>query len=376
MIRFLHTADWQLGMVRHFFSEGVQEKFTQARFDAIRTLGHIAKAHDCHFMVVCGDVFESNQVDRKTVNRALEALKESSIPVFLLPGNHDPLNAGSVYRSTTFLERKPAHVHVIQDTTPISLGEHLQIIGAPWTSKRPVRDLVAEALAPLEAAPDVKRVCVAHGAIDVLSPNSDDPALISLVNAERALTEGKIHYLALGDRHSLTEVGQSGCVLYAGTPESTDYDEQKPGFALVVEIDTNDVRTKEVHVGNWHFIERERVDLNTIEDLEALHTWLNGVQDKERTILKVRLTGTLTLLLHGQLYGLLDDFRELLGAIEIRADELIVVPEDSDFADLGFSGFTSGTVERLRSMVAEPGSDSITARDSLALLVRLARATE
>ena len=43
MIRFLHTGDWQLGMTRHFFSEGVQERFAQSRFDAIRELGRIAK---------------------------------------------------------------------------------------------------------------------------------------------------------------------------------------------------------------------------------------------------------------------------------------------------------------------------------------------
>jgi len=77
--RFLHTGDWQLGMTRHFFSEGVQERFAQSRFDAIRELGRIAEEENCQFMVVCGDVFESYQVDRKTVSRALEALKEELI---------------------------------------------------------------------------------------------------------------------------------------------------------------------------------------------------------------------------------------------------------------------------------------------------------
>jgi len=40
-------------MTRHFFSKGVQEKFAQSRFGAIRELGRIAK-EDCRFMVVCG----------------------------------------------------------------------------------------------------------------------------------------------------------------------------------------------------------------------------------------------------------------------------------------------------------------------------------
>ena len=74
MIRFLHTGDWQLGMTRHFFSEGVHERFAQSRFDVARELGRIAEEENCQFMVVCGDVFESNLVDRKTVLRAIEAL--------------------------------------------------------------------------------------------------------------------------------------------------------------------------------------------------------------------------------------------------------------------------------------------------------------
>jgi DNA repair exonuclease SbcCD nuclease subunit len=61
-------------MTRHFFSEGIQERFAQSRFDAIRELGRIAEGEDCHFMVVCGDVFESNLIDRKTVSRVLKAL--------------------------------------------------------------------------------------------------------------------------------------------------------------------------------------------------------------------------------------------------------------------------------------------------------------
>ena len=105
MIRFLHTGDWQLGMTRHFFSEGVQERFAQSRFDAIRRLGQIAKEENCDFMVVCGDVFEFNFVDQKTVVRACEALKDVSVPVYLLPGNHDPLNAASVFRNEMFLDK-------------------------------------------------------------------------------------------------------------------------------------------------------------------------------------------------------------------------------------------------------------------------------
>ena len=187
--------------------------------------------------------------------------------------------------------------------------------------------------------------------MDSISPNPDDPAVISLASAEEALSKGKIHYLALGDRHSLTEIGKHGRIGYAGTPEPTDYDETKPGHALVVEIDEEKVITKEVRVGTWHFLERERLDLNTQEDIEALRGWLEGLEDKERTIVKLRLVGALSFLLHGQLEDLLGNVRELLGALEIRSDDLVMIPQDTDFTDLGFSGFASRTVERLRSKI-------------------------
>ncbi len=370
--RFLHTGDWQLGMTRHFFSEGVQERFAQSRFDAIRELSRIAKDENCQFMVVCGDVFESNLVDRKTVLRAIEALKDVSVPVYLLPGNHDPLNAASVYRSTTFLERKPPHVHVIEDTNPILADKGIEIIGIPWTSKRPLQDLVALATGQLEAAVNTMRVCVAHGMVDSLSPNVDDPALISLRSAEAAIAQNKIHYLALGDRHSLTKVGDSNCVWYAGTPEQTDYKELKPGFAIVVTINEEGVTTKEVNTGRWKFIERAQIDLNSKEDIDALRAWVENLENKERTVVKLRFVGALSLSLHGELEEIISHAQEILGAVETRMGNLAVIPEDADFTDLGFSGFANSTVERLRSNVEESGPDSVTSRDALALLVRLA----
>jgi DNA repair exonuclease SbcCD nuclease subunit len=372
-VRFLHTGDWQLGITRHFLSEGVQERFAQSRFDAIRELGRIAKEEDCKFMVVCGDVFESNLVDRKTVSRAIEALKDVPVPIYLLPGNHDPLNAASVYRSTTFLERKPAHVHVIEDTAPIRVDDCIEIVGIPWTSKRPLQDLVDLTTGKLEPSVDSLRICVAHGMADTLSPDPDDPALISLHAAENAISQNKIHYLALGDRHSFTKVGDSGRIWYAGTPEPTDYNEVKPGFALVASISKEGVTTKDVNVGRWKFIKREQVDLNTREDIEALRGWLENLEDKERTVVKLRLVGALSLSLYGELEELLSHVQEILGAVETRTDNLVIMPEDADFKDLGFSGFASCTVERLRSNVEESGGpDSVTSRDALALIVRLA----
>ena len=78
MTKFLHTADWQLGMTRHFLSDEAQARFTAARIEAITTIGALAVQEGCSFVVVGGDVFESNQVERQVVVRSLEAMKATS----------------------------------------------------------------------------------------------------------------------------------------------------------------------------------------------------------------------------------------------------------------------------------------------------------
>ena len=373
MIRFLHTSDWQLGMTRHFLSEGAQERFSQARFDAIRTMGRIAKEENCQFMLVCGDAFESNQVDRKTVARALEALKEVPVPVYLLPGNHDPLNAASVYRSSTFIERKPAHVTVIEHANPIQAADGLEIVGAPWTSKRPVSNPIEEALNALPLANGILRICAGHGVVDLLAPDRESAGVIALAPIERAISEGKVHFVALGDRHSLTKVGTADRIWYSGTPEATDFSETQSGFALVVEVGEDRVAAKEVPIGQWRFMERRRVDLNTGDDMEALRQWLEKIDNKERTVLRLHLVGSVSLALHSLLQNHLLAARDVLTSLEVREDDLLVLPGDPDFADLGFSGFADGTVQRLRSKIADGGDEGAAARDVLMLLLRLAR---
>src|ERR1700674_5735857 len=115
-VRFVQTADWQLGMRPYYLDERTQELFAEARFDAIRQIGRVAQHEACDCVVVAGDVFE-NQPDRRTVARALDAMATIPLPVYLLPGNHDPLEPGSVYRSTAFTSRKPENVHVLDTPT-------------------------------------------------------------------------------------------------------------------------------------------------------------------------------------------------------------------------------------------------------------------
>ena len=372
MIRFLHTSDWQLGMTRRFLSEEAQARYTQARFDAIRTMGRIAKEKQCQFMLVCGDSFESNQVDRKTVARAIEALKDVSVPVYLLPGNHDPLNAASVYRSSTFIEKKPAHVHIIENAEPVQVGEGFELVVAPWLSKRPNGNPIVDLLNALPPAGSIKRICVGHGIIDIFTPDKEAENVIAVSRLEAAISEGKVHFIALGDRHSLTKVGSGDRIWYSGTPESTDFREDHSGSCQIVNLDGDHVTTEEVKIGQWSFIE-ELVDLNTAADVESLRKKLEDIPNRERSVVKLVLKGSLTLSLHGILQNHILAAKDVLAGSLINEDNLLVIPNDTDFTDLGFSGFADATVKRLRDKIDQGGNEGAVAREAFMLLLRLSK---
>jgi hypothetical protein len=83
--------------------------------------------------------------------------------------------------------------------------------------------------------------------------------------------------------------------------------------------------------------------------------------------------GSLSLFLSAELQNNLLAAKDLFGAFEVREDDLLILPDDADFANLGFSGFADETIQQLRAKIAAGGDECITARDALMLLLRLAK---
>lgn len=365
-MRFVATADWQLGMTAHYLGAEARPRFAQARIDAIRRVGEVAAAHDAEFILVCGDVFESNQLDRAVVARAFDALREVTVPVYLLPGNHDPLDAASIYRSKEFTGGCPAHVHVLDAPGVHRVREGVEIVAAPWFSKAPLSDLVADALADVEPSDAIVRVVAGHGT--VLGIDRHNPAGISEPALSQALQDGKARFAVLGDRHSTTRVADH--IWYPGAPEVTSRREDDPGNVLVVDIGDTDVTVDKVAVGSWTFV-HHRAGLDSADDVETLRAWLADQPAKDRTAVWLSLTGTLTVGSKASLDEVVDQAGDLYALIEFwdRHTDLAVLPADGEFADLGLSGFAQQAVDELVALL--DGDQSDAARDALGLLYRL-----
>ena len=373
VVKFIHTADWQLGMTRHFLDIEAQARFSQARVEVIRSIGRLARMHDCSFVVVGGDVFETNFVDRQVIVRALDAMAETpDVDFYLLPGNHDPITASSVFTSQTFTSRRPENVHVLDTTGIHEVAAGVDIVAAPWASKAPLVDLVTSAIADL-TAPDGIRIALGHGAVDVLSPDADNPSVICLADMEQALADGRIHYVALGDRHSTTNVGSTGRIWYSGAPEPTAFREVDPGNVLIVEIDDGDVSVTTVPVAVWTFHSLE-FDLRSRVDVDAVESTFDAMDDKAVSIVRLVLVGQLSLGDKVRLDSIIAHFTDLFASLTIweRHTDLAVLPDDDDFASLPLAGFARDALDELVEGATADDENARTAQDALGLLYRFA----
>jgi DNA repair exonuclease SbcCD nuclease subunit len=376
-MRFVHTADWQLGMTRYFLNGEAQPRYSAARREAVAALGPLAAEVGAEFVVVAGDVFEHNQLAPKIVSQSLEAMRAIAVPVYLLPGNHDPLDASSVYTSPLFMAECPDNVTVLDRTGIHEVRPGLQIVAAPWRSKAPTTDLVGDVLDGLPAD-GVTRIVVGHGGVDLFEPDRDKASLIRLAGVEAALARGAVHYVALGDKHSRTQVGNTGRVWYSGAPEVTNYDhiESDPGHVLVVDVDEQDaqrpVRVDARRVGRWRFASM-RFTVDSSRDITDLGLNLDLMRDKDRTVVQLALTGSLTVTDKAELDACIDKHTRLFAALTSWGSQtdVVVVPADGEFDDLGIGGFAAAAVGELVATARDGGEQADDARAALALLLRL-----
>lgn len=374
-MRFIATGDWQLGMTAHFLSAEARPRFHRARLDAIRRIGQIAAEREAEFVLVCGDVFESNQLDRAIVARTFDVLNDFTVPVVLLPGNHDPLDASSIYDSQAFVSRQPAEVTVLRDSTPVEVVPGVEVVGAPWFSKRPLSDLVASATADLaEVAPGSVRIIAGHGAVSSLDPDRESLATIDEAGLRHLLDSGRAQFVALGDRHATYSVTDR--IWYPGSPEVTSRREDDPGNVLLVDIDpqSHAVSVEKIPVGQWTFTVIE-AGVDSDDDVSALEARLAAITDKDRTAVWLVLTGTLSTAAKARLDEVLDHAGDLFALVSLweRHSDIAVVAADEDFAGLGLSGYLQESLDELADRAAGDDPSASTAQDALGLIYRFAR---
>ncbi len=355
MVRFLHTADWQLGLKLAFIGGDRGARARMERFEVVRRLADLARDRDVAAVLVAGDVFDDNAVKRETLQLARDVLELfKPIPVLLLPGNHDAAGPDSVLRRL----EPGTHVHALLDRTPWDGVPGVRVYPCPLT-RRHERDDPTRHL-PTRGPAEGIRVAIAHGGLLDFDEEESSPNRIDW----QAILDKGFDYVALGDWHGTLQWNPR--VWYSGTPEPTRFKEKRPGHALLVEIDAAGAtpRVEEVLIARTRWIDR-RESLDDAAGVAALASWFQGLENKSMALVNLSLSGLLSMADRTRLDEILETYSESLMLLRVNDRELHDQPTPEDLERLGADGYLGSAIARLRA-----SSATQEAEDALRLLYR------
>jgi exonuclease SbcD len=277
---FIHLADTHLGYEQY----GVRERFN----DFSRAFWQImdeAAEERVDFVIIAGDLFNKRAIDALTLIHAIEGLKklkDQSIPVIAIEGNHDR----SYYREGISWLQFLCHEEYLillspqmRDGAPLiapwdaqtMLGSHvdllggrLRVYGLPWQGAATARSMegmvqALQAERTNEEAQGIEyRVLMLHTGVDGIVPRVQGLPSMSQFQALRPYVD----YLALGHVHKPYEYDlHDGWMYNPGSTETCGAEEsawEERGYYFV-RIDTTEPErvVNPEHPARYHYAKRK-----------------------------------------------------------------------------------------------------------------------
>jgi DNA repair exonuclease SbcCD nuclease subunit len=374
MVRFLHAADLHLGLRVTRFEESACNRIGEARFTALQRLRDRAAELRADFILIAGDVFDDHSASRTDANRAFAILEGSkdSCPVFIIPGNHDPLVPGGVWERDPWLRDQPhLRVHFLRQAEPVVIpGAGVTIFPCPLRQRRSMDDPTAWIQRHPRASGDpTVRIGLAHGSLKIMPLPDDD----HLIRPDAAEFYG-LDYLALGHWHKRSfHAGPAGSqrTAYSGTHEpmrfpgsladlatgwssySADGDAERfhddgHGAALLVTIEAAGAtpRIEPIEIGSLRWTAEQR-DLTAHSLGEVISDYSRRV-NPERTILRLILSGVVEPREHARI----EELRQIVlnryhAGSSLDADAVLIEPNADQLGEVVGVGVLKRVLEKL-----------------------------
>jgi len=362
MVRFIVTADWQLGMHFKQMPRDRADKARDARLKSIERMVEHAVTREVDFVVVAGDAFDGNDVPRSLITSVVNILEGLvDIPVYFLPGNHDHDGPASIYRHfawegagvdiTILSERK---VYETQGAylvpTPLSTPTELS---DPTVWMDDIQESYTE---------NLPRIGIAHGALDIMSHVQMDIP----ISADRA-SKADIDVLCLGHWHSFLQ--HESKTFYSGTPEQTKFGESESGTVSLVEVERGGTPTiTRLPTGylKWDSLEQEVSDDSDLNDIVSQ---IRDYDDPGNRLVKLKVSGTVSAETYSKIPFIESQLTERFLHASIKMDKLTIEPDEEGIVDIAPEGAIR---EVIGELIAE-SEQSVDSREAVSLFYRLAR---
>ncbi|MGK7907450.1 MAG: exonuclease SbcCD subunit D [Synechococcus sp.] len=337
--RFLHIADIHLGYDRYDSPERTKD-FYYTFNDVLQRYG-LQETVD--FVAIAGDLFEHRSILPSVLNQAelaLRPLKEASIPVLAIEGNHDNRPYGTNTSWLKYLAQRD--FLILLEPLPGEAGEFelqpwdperrfgsyidlpcgVRVVGSRWYgSVAPAAiDSLARSVAKLPKGPHSTVLMFHHGLEGQVSRYSGALKYSEIL----PLKEAGVDYLALGHIHKNYEI--EGWVFNPGAllPNTVAEFDVDRGVYLV-EITEEAIRAQLKMDYHQRPCVRLRCDIKNSDSVEDIvRNTLSGVEQAKvdpslQAIVEVKLVGQLGI----ERYEL--DLKELKRLIQSKTNALVVL---------------------------------------------------
>jgi exonuclease SbcD len=207
-LRIAHCSDV------HLDGDGMASDFTRRAFASALAAMY---AHAPDLLMIAGDLFDTNDASAETIAWAMAALGGLPFPVVMIPGNHDCMEEGAIFRRHDFNEIANVDLLTAADGELV----RVDVLGIAVWGKGMVRHGVE--YQPLGGCPPRPSDCqwylgLGHG---LFVPPGEQTHRASPIHLHE-IEASPFDYLALGHHHAAMELVSDGVsAAYSGSPTDT-----------------------------------------------------------------------------------------------------------------------------------------------------------
>ncbi len=280
--RFLHCSDLHLDCpftgLGNVDAEVARELY-EATFSAFEEVERLAIEHDIDFILIAGDVYETEHASLRAevrFRKVLERLTEKGIQVFIVHGNHDPLpmwkHGLKLPQGVHRFGAKVSRHRVIRD------GIELADIYGISFPRADVRENLARHFQRED--PHLFSIGLLHTNVGG-EPEHDNYAPCTLED----LISAGMDYWALGHVHTYKILRQQNpMIVYSGTTQGRHIGETGPHGCVIVEVQGKDIVSFQFYETDkirWEIIELHVQPDDTFETfLQTLETHITSLHTR------------------------------------------------------------------------------------------------
>lgn len=238
-LRVVHTSDVHLGAYSGHDNEHWEAR-RRLMEQAFANVIDRANKLEAHALLIAGDFFDNDRIGPEVVEFAAQQIRRFEGKAYLIPGNHDPMDPGSIYWRYD-LEAMAPNLRIFREHAgQVVYDEDLDLVlwgraylDSDWHFR------------PLEGLPERIdgrwHIALAHG--HFIPDGEQSVRSLPIYEHEIKAAAGHWDYLAFGHWEPHADVSRGGATaIYSGAPLALSDANRRAGWAAVVDMDESGTR--------------------------------------------------------------------------------------------------------------------------------------